>query len=472
MKKALVISFLLVAGLGLAAFAGPLSGSWEISMKFEDALVDQSPSHNNLNVLAVTSFDSILTLDYTTCGWTFGSTAIFDKYDFENLFFTAEGSVGAFGFFAGIDFNPQSTSFKNMVAAVNLSIAGVTVYGIGVVNNFAYNTSLTDPEIGIGYVLGGYGVAGDCSVYVEAQWNMKSKLSTVYGYGYDYLIDNLFVYDWCDGWSKGLSTVQSTCNAAWSGLDIYVEYPFSCATVLTKVNFDCAQGFDYICFEIDDISLGTNLDWLLLDDLNICFGVNYKQVCADIDLVIGDTVCFTPYLSLDMDPTGTIINGIALNAVTVDWDMGQGVVFKAGDILNRTFSSFRSDDDSNITYVSNYCFQYDGTLVSYGDATSVAAGWAYSAAGMCCYNTAYNEFIGLEIDGDACCGGAFDVGIYNWFTSVAQGSAAAVGGTLFDWQETTASLAVGIGSNTTLKTSLSLHNAGLNWIKVGAKFTF
>jgi len=467
MKKALVISFLLVAGLGLAAFAGPLSGSWEVSMKFEDVVLQTAAGVVAANVLNVSSFDSVLTLDYTTCGWTFGSTAIFDKYDFENLFFTAEGSVGAFGFFAGIDFNPQSTSFKNTVAAVNLSIAGVTVYGIGVINNFTHNAAPTGPlttEIGIGYVLGGYGVAGDCSVYVEAQWNMKSKLSTVYGYGYDYLIDNLFAYDWCDGWSKGLSTVQSTCNAAWSGLDIYVEYPFSCATVLTKINFDCAQGFDYICFEIDDIGLGSNLDWLLLDDFNICFGVNYKQVCADIDLVIGDTACFTPYLSLDMDATGTIIQGIELNALTVEWDMGQGVVFKAGDILNATFSSFRSDDDDNISYVSTYCFQYDGTLVSYGDVASVAAGWAYGSGGVCCYNTDYNEFIGLEIDGDACCGGAFDVGIYNWFNA---------GGTnLFDWQETTASIAVGIGSNTTLKASLSLHNAGLNWFKVGAKFAF
>ena len=154
MKKALVISLLLVVGLGLAAFAGPLSGSWSVSLKFTEATVDST------NVLSLSSFGSVLTLDYTTCGWTFGSTAIFSKTAFANLFFEAEGSVGAFGFYGGFDFYPQSASFVNAVGAVDLSIAGATVYGIGVIYNHAYKTSAT-AETGVGFILGGYGIAGD-----------------------------------------------------------------------------------------------------------------------------------------------------------------------------------------------------------------------------------------------------------------------------------------------------------------------
>jgi hypothetical protein len=110
MKKALVIACIAAIGLGFAAFAGPLSGSWCTGLKFVDATVDST------NVLSLTSFSTVLTLDYTVCGWTFGSTAIFTKTSFYNLFFEAEGAVGAFGFYAGIDFYPQSVSFKNLTA--------------------------------------------------------------------------------------------------------------------------------------------------------------------------------------------------------------------------------------------------------------------------------------------------------------------------------------------------------------------
>ena len=68
MNKALVLSLAIVFGLGIAAFAGPISGSWTNAITIDP---DQTPS-------VIADFSSELTIDYTVGGWTFGSTAIFN----------------------------------------------------------------------------------------------------------------------------------------------------------------------------------------------------------------------------------------------------------------------------------------------------------------------------------------------------------------------------------------------------------
>jgi len=378
MKKALVISILLVAGLGLAAFAGPLSGCWSIGTILT---VDKSDE-----AVFMAWFGSTLTLDYTTCGWTFGSTAKFSKHAFTNLFFDATGSVGAFGFYGVLDFVPQTPSFKFMAGFADLSIAGVSVYAGGMVYNFNHST-LLDPNIGIGYIVGGYGVAGDCSIWVEAQFNAPAKIGTVYDYGYQSMLDWILYYDADEcAWAKPDWTVQTaTCTPAWSGLDVYVEYPFACFDLLTTVSFDCEVGFDKVCFKIDDICTG--LDWLLLDDLDICFEVQTKSVVGQFELVLSDCVCFTPYLSLVMDEDNAYISGIALNALTIEYDMGQGVTFMAGTLFNREWgdTGFAKVDDTSTDSDYPFCWSESGDLVN--------TGW-YGTG--CCVD-------GEDLNGVGCC---------------------------------------------------------------------
>jgi hypothetical protein len=278
MKKALVIGCLVGMVFGVAAFAGPLSGSWSNSFCFEYGADEE------IKMLAVGGFSSVLELDYTVCGWTFSSTAIFLKHSFYNLWFEATGSVGAFGFYGVLDFFPQSVSFKYLAGFVDVSIAGVSLYAGGGIKNFNYNISTT-PAIGVGFVVGGYGVAGDCSIWVESQFNMCAKIGTIYWYGYDYMLDTLLYLSGTScSWVKDVCLVQSTCYAIWSGLDIYVNYSFACLDVLTMVNFDCVDGFDHITFALEDICLG--LPWLELDDLKIRFDVDGKHVCGQFELVL------------------------------------------------------------------------------------------------------------------------------------------------------------------------------------------
>lgn len=441
MKKALVIS-LAIVGLGLAAFAGPLSGSWCVYTGFAE-----------FQPVAMLYFESDLTLDYTTCGWTFSSTAVMEKHGFSNLYFEGEGTVGAFGFYGILDFIPQTPSFKFVAGAVNLSIAGMTGYAIGVLSN-ANAATLLAPDNGIGYNVGAFGVAGVCSVWIEAQFNLAATIGDIYYYGYDYVVGELLSFDPCTG-AKGIGydIIQTGCNAAWTGLDVYVEFPFACMDLITKVSFGCELGFEKVCFELDDLCLG--IDWLILDDLNICFTIQTKSVCGQFELVLGDCTCITPYLSLVMDHGSNSITGIALNALTIEYDMGQGVTFKAGTLFNTgwgdtgiakvgdVYGDWCDEDDT-------YCWTSSGSLTYYAD---------------CCINDTYDEYFAVLIDGDACCGGAFSVSVYNWFDDDLTDS-------FMDWVQTRGALKIGLGSNTTLGFGIRLGLAGLQRVDVSACFTF
>ena len=102
MKKALVLTLAFALGLGFAAFAGPLSGSWNLSISIDpgatqagDLFVDLSTS---------------LAVDYTVAGWVFGSSSTFDTIGWSAQSFTAAGVLGAFTFDSTMNFKPRTVT--------------------------------------------------------------------------------------------------------------------------------------------------------------------------------------------------------------------------------------------------------------------------------------------------------------------------------------------------------------------------
>jgi hypothetical protein len=97
MKRALVLSLVVVLGLGVGAFA-QLSGSWESNLSF------------NLGAIAFPDFIVDLTsdfaIDYSLAGWTFGSVSGFDLHGFASQAFSVEGALGAFSFTSSASFAP------------------------------------------------------------------------------------------------------------------------------------------------------------------------------------------------------------------------------------------------------------------------------------------------------------------------------------------------------------------------------
>lgn len=455
-----VAGCLLVVGLGVAGFAGPLSGSWSVIM----TVLEFQP----LNDLI---FDSHLEIDYTTGGWTLGAMAHFYLDDYLFLSFDAAGSVGAFDLYGVGVFDPTpgpgETFLGDTVGSVRLSIAGVEVYVVPVLSSATWTAGWTD-NFAAGLLVGGWGSFGECSIWAQAQFNMPESNLLITYEGYDALLALMGPYSLCDLYGQNLwlpvdprlLPEQTGCCLCWSGVNVIVQAPFACLEKLTAtIDFDCTEGFNYVIFGVEHVSLG--LSWLELGYLEVILGVTAKELDWTFDLIVDECLCFTPYLALDQQ--GTAINGIALEAITIDYDMGQGVLFKAG----HRFASEPWYD---------YLGPYHDLWGWWGWWTPPSWWWGFTPWGeivesytsggfLCIWDDDFNEYIALEIDGDSCCGGLFDAWIYNWFYTDQVG-------TFMDWAETVIGLDIGIGSNTTLIFHTGLTADGLEFLDFGVEFLF
>jgi len=343
--RAWLVAWLLVVMLSAGVLAGPLSGQWSVWGRFEYDADER---------ILLIGFESLLEIDYTTCGWTFTGSALFSKHQFEYLWFIAGGSVAAIDFYSALTFGDPvlrpTMQFLSWISATRMSIAGVDLYGIFAVQPFWYQTEI----VRSGLVLGGSGSPGDCDICVEVSFNLWLELQQ-YQNGYPYTVDvchrswdcllSTFTpairCAWPEGWDYPPRYTwfieDPTCCPCFTYATIYLQQPFACFDLAADVLFTGQRGFEGLTFTLCDICLG--LPWLELGMLQVHFGVPSglfldgtiyrKQVQAEFDLIVADCVCFTPYLVLDTDDFFEL-DSIGLAALTVEYDMGQGVTFKAG----------------------------------------------------------------------------------------------------------------------------------------------
>jgi len=491
-----LIGWLLVVGLSVGAFAGPLSGQWSVWGRLEYDIDER---------VMLVAFETLFEIDYTTCGWTLTGSALFSNHEFEYLWFTAGGSLGAIDFYSALTFGvpgtcgavlltnaPLDTNYVNnhvtirrgmdflsLFSSARMSIAGVDLYGIfavlkqyGLIDNFNHvdgfapkvNGLYSDSTIGAGLLVGGSGSAGDCNICVQIgfnfwRWRTDAAFAPcVCHYGWDWILPTFTPIECCDGWigPDCMWWVDPTCCLCFSYATIYLEQSFACFDLKVDVLLSCDYGFDSIAFTLCDICLG--LPWLELGALEVVFAYTHgidsevvggyqKNVWGHFGLIVADCLCFTPYLSLDVDPP-LELDGIALEALTVEYDMGQGVTFKAGHRFSYAFSWLDWEDCEEAWFMA---FGETGDVVKWTDD-------------MYCEPCLmpWDEYIGFMIDGDSCCGGHFDAWIFTWFETTLTSA-------FMDWAETRVKLDVDIGTNFTLMLKMSLNAQGLNWFTVGAE---
>jgi hypothetical protein len=424
MKKALVLA-LVVLGVGATAFAGAFSGDFEVCARF---------NKTDLQV-----FDTTLSLDYTVGTFVFGINAIFDLNAFDNLYFEVDGTLGAFEFTSFLDFEPQTPAFMFFDVTGKISIGGATLFGV-----FAVGDVDGDPDttgIGAGANFGLHGTVGDVSVTASMFFNMGDIGFYYWYYGVD-TIFALDVYEECGVLYKPYiwSLVQSDCCLCWNAASIYVDFPFTCLDVTAWVSFSCTNGFND--FGVRVTGFGDIFPWLTISRINISFQTQTKSIAGYWDVIVGDLVCVTPYVSLEGGPWYKI-TGITLNALLLEYSYN-GVTVKAGEIFDNTWRG---------GYLSNtrtYGFTLDGGL-DYG--------------GGCYYVKDYDEFLGIWIDGDSCCGGAYNIGVINFFNT-------ALTTDFMDWAESVADFEMGIGPNVSIGLSMSLKKDGLQWFQICGGFSF
>ena len=459
--RSLWVGLVIVALLGGPAVCNELSGRFSSFVEFVKgaSLIDNVSVHGEIA--------------YAPSDWTFTLSVEFVEDAFSQVSLDAEGTIGAFDLFTIVGLKPDQPladfdAHWNTVAT--LSLGGAHLYAITAVSTTEFFASSkggfweSNGDIGIGARLGGWGTFGEMVVYAETCLNMDySYLPSPFYYwmyGFDAFVSEFRgvvvdkdYYDWHnwylqDSWLRPQSP---TCTLPWSRTDILLFGPFGCLDLGVFAALDCGDGFDTLAVFAEHVDLG--LDWLEIGRFLINWEIAWKGVSVDLTLVWDDAVCVRPYFAIAGDP-GPSLDGIALEALTLEYEIAPGVVLKAGE----KFAT------GQWHHYASWGEQSWSGWTSWGDIAPWHANHRdYSWQRT--WNDDYDEYVALLLTGDACCGGALDAFVYNWFDTDQTDA-------FMDWAESVIGIRTGIGTNTTLMLNVFLDNGGLHELEVGVDFVW
>jgi len=499
MKKALVMTFVLVLGLGFAAFAdGVLSGEWDTDISLYPAASVFSDF--------IKSFTSEVDVDYTIGGFTFGMDSTFGVAGMTGMEFDVDGMLGAFTLSAEIDFSPrilattkteytydvsgtdtvgfeiQTTScagiptfqgvswdkktvtntyiagFDDLKLESSVSIAGVSldalfflegVDNVGTKTVSGYHgtvqtaswvagntitltqsgsaTVASGTNQGSGWRLTASGSFGGATITGRAYFNLEDDFGSYAGYLGYYSLDFALADYFAESGSWAI--VCDDCIARFTGLQVLVEdVSFACTTFSGMVTFDCC-GFGDVVFLVEDIGLGCC--WDVNFDLMITFTSTSKTLTLDPEitlanacftisagLVVTDTVGGAPFTLDGIEIYGLGLeyswNGITFTAAT-SWDLTVnpilGPAYLGGAISGPTKIYVLQPDTDFTSLVATYNEVNDTcALVSKAPAINMTTGLGYwEVTSFACEKAYAWEKFGVDVDGDSCCGGDFDI---------------------------------------------------------------
>jgi hypothetical protein len=204
-----------------------------------------------------TAFSSTLTVDYTVCGWVFGSITKFDMTGWTAQSFSADGVLGAFSIGSALVFAPATAAFTSWDSTGSVSIAGV-----------AFDAEFLLEDDGAGWTFGASSAMGDCDFGATAYFNMDAA-------------GNLIQTDYC---------------FCFSSIDFDISFPFACIDLVDMtIGFSAANGFDGVTFSVSGIAVPA-LPWLTLDlDLTFETGADGKEMILTPVIDLGDFVCIVLY---------------------------------------------------------------------------------------------------------------------------------------------------------------------------------
>ncbi len=432
MKKALVLAIVCALGLGVGAFAGPMSGFW-----YTNIVLDLTPTPP---ATMLYSFTSILNIGYAVAGWDFGSTTVFLQSGIFDQYFVVHGMLGAFTIGSYLNFNPTTELFEQWLSGLKVNIAGVSLYGFF---DLAQCDTHVQTAVGTAWLFGVEGGAGDLTFRGEVYGNLVSSL-LIQGYTFDDIVggfaDPAYAFDPIHGCfsisiAEDAFTLESCSDCfCFSGADLQVTFPFACIETVQLRAVFTDDGFHYFRMDLNDIALG--VDWLSIDDFDLRWHAGIKEMLRlDMDIKL-TSACLTPYFVLNPDvlygDSGFNIDEIELYALGLTYSFN-GVTFKSITLFDEL----------------NYALTWGGAPVRIDIAIDTLPYYTY------CINE-YDEMFQIIVDSDACCGGAFGFTVTNWF-DISDDE----GGELFGWQETDINFSIGIGSNFTLTTMLVIDTTSV-----------
>jgi len=372
--------------------------------------------------------DSCIGDDYP--GWTFDTVLSDEVYTagFDDMFVNTSVSIAGVSleamFYLEGDGNIANTTYSTYYTS------GTPVFGANdtFVQTAGY-TVVDTSAFGSGWKLTASGSFGGATLTARTYFNVKDTfggLNGLLGYlGLATPVSNTFAE------SGYWSLVCGDCISRFTGLQVIVEdVSFACTDVSAGVAFDCC-GFKWAKFLIEDIALGCC--WDLNFDMLISFTALTKTVCLTPDITVANS-CFT--LDAGIVFTDYVFTGIELYAVGLEYSWN-GITFSSMTSFDLSVHPIHgSAKYGGLVYGPNYVsiwvpdtsmtdvtFTYDAAA---GTCTASGIDYAVETDGLgyyellgvaCAYHKAW-EMFSIEVDGDSCCGGLFDVSAAFYFGDV------------------------------------------------------
>jgi hypothetical protein len=403
----------------------------------------------NLFVNLTSSID----LDYTIGDWVFGATSGFDRLGWSSMSFDVAGVLGAFTLTGVMNFEPRTVTkavwtyadglgattfttpifpswegcwfgdetyveytygaaFDDLKFVASVSIAGVSIEALFFLNE--YNGDFKVAPIAFYW-------AGSTTAVIQTSGDVAHYLGAVGAYlgegaGYRFKISGTagalditsYTYfsltePFVSSTSlakKGTFTV-STCMVGFTEQYFNVDgFTVGCATFEAGLRITC-DGFSWVALRAYDIDLGV---WGLLGDFTVKFTTLVKSVSFTLDFDL-DVVCFE--IGTTLDYADYMVGGFSIDSLILDTEIGgvsfvsttyfDGEISKVYDAANqitwlKPVTGMETSATSELPMAS-----IDTEFVGYYDAVCL----------MTEYWSVWETFE-ISIDGDSCCGGAFD----------------------------------------------------------------
>ena len=456
MKKALVVAMVMVLGLGALAF-GQLTGTFEGTISFD-------PGATVFTDLV--AFSSGLTVDYTIAGWTFESITGFSNDGFDAQSFKADGVVGAFTFSSTMNFLPMAiaASGESVLYGGTYVFASAVWPGLVTVTSTVTTSAnvAATPEFDDWTVEGSVSIAGmkfEALFFME-DWAGTLESTTTHTYYTAVSTDALLqsgsftVTNAADllltgaGWRfkaagsfgdvsltsytyfnliEGFSETDSAMSLARDGdfemafADQVVRFTeqyvtlegmsIGCVTFDAALRVTCANGFEDLVFWVKDIYLmccGISTDFV------IDFEVDAKKVSL-FPTITTDWACIEPTIELDLSADKHIINGFKLTGLAAEFVLG-GVTFSSSTL----FEGFGTVDSGGTedTYILVPAVTPAGIGAIAGIPSVDVDGNGYYMIHEISFADDYYETFEdftITVEGDGCCGGAYEISLQTWF---------------------------------------------------------
>jgi len=458
----------MVLGLGVLAFAGPLTGTWDTTISIDPSAADFADFF--------VSFSSTLGVDYTVGGWTFGSSSTFSQIGYSAQSFTGSGVLGAFSFDTTMNFIPMAVTatvyaelttaemdvlfpaqtapenlvwlycpefdstdtfgpaFDDWTVSGSVSIAGVSFEGLFFLEGWGGSTITTMGYFywsGSAYTQTGSTVtAGDNT---GAGWRLK--LSGDVGFGVtltSYTYFNLSQADATStvgcpviGKKSTYSIASDGCNVAFTEEYITLEgLGFGCVTDIDVALKLVCTGFEYFKIVVGSIPFFSFLDL----QLGITFTETAKSVtlCGSMDALGGD--CFSIDVGLNtISATGAQITSLEIYGISVAYAWN-GISFSSDTSFNTTEHAIKDNINGpdEVAFLvpltgmveTTICVDpnCDQTFVDVDDVCSIGLEGGYYEF-YCIPYEYYKvwESFGISSEADGCCGGAISFSIDTYF---------------------------------------------------------